>query len=241
MKEEQTLAETETPPSQVIIFENLGLNLRHVFDGLMEVFGYFGQESFPLHGLDDDDEEEGDDNVIPNNEEEKGEVTAGEIEEEEMEEISWTDVWKSCCTHSAQEWRVLAGGLVAAIFSLYVFMLGLEFLSSGAKVMSGCKAGELFGGDDANSVKSLMIGVLSTVLLQSSSTTTSIIVSLVGSVVDLQQGIYMVMGAVREEPTIHSKISATRMSLSNLVITEHWNVCYQYFGSHGTNGRQCPT
>ena len=52
-----------------------------------------------------------------------------------------------------------------------------------------CKAGALFGDD------TLMIGILSTVLLQSSSTTTSIIVSLVGSTISINQGIYMVMGA----------------------------------------------
>jgi len=41
-----------------------------------------------------------------------------------------------------------------------------------------------------------MVGILSTVLLQSSSTTTSIIVSLTGAdVVSVNQGIYMVMGA----------------------------------------------
>ena len=76
--------------------------------------------------------------------------------------------------------------------------------------MSGCAAGELFG-DDANPLSSLMIGVLSTVMLQSSSTTTSIIVSLVGSVVDPRQGIYMAMGAVSNRRTKMSKIRATRM------------------------------
>merc|ERR1712226_312078 len=67
----------------------------------------------------------------------------------------------------------------------------------GAKVMSGCKAGELFG-DDTNPIAGLMVGILATVLLQSSSTTTSIIVSLVGGddgTISVDQGIYMVMGA----------------------------------------------
>jgi sodium-dependent phosphate cotransporter len=40
-----------------------------------------------------------------------------------------------------------------------------------------------------------MVGILATVLLQSSSTTTSIVVSLVGSAVSVNQGIYMIMGA----------------------------------------------
>ncbi|KAL3924753.1 MAG: hypothetical protein SGILL_000848 [Bacillariaceae sp.] len=68
-------------------------------------------------------------------------------------------------------------------------------LGTGAKVMGGCTAGSLFG-DDTNPVAGLMIGILATVLLQSSSTTTSIIVSLVGAgSVSVRQGIYMVMGA----------------------------------------------
>ena len=68
----------------------------------------------------------------------------------------------------------------------------IQYDDLSAKVMSGCKAGELFG-DDANPVAGLMIGILATVLLQSSSTTTSIVVSLVGSAVSTRQGIYMIM------------------------------------------------
>ena len=51
-------------------------------------------------------------------------------------------------------------------------------------------------GEDMNPIAGLMIGLLVTVCLQSSSTTTSIIVSLVGAgAVTVDQGIYMVMGA----------------------------------------------
>ena len=85
-------------------------------------------------------------------------------------------------------------GIVVVCFCLYWFLFALELLGSGAKVMTGCKAGELFG-DDMNPIAGLMVGILVTVLLQSSSTTTSIIVSLVGSAVSVQQGVYMIMGA----------------------------------------------
>ena len=51
-------------------------------------------------------------------------------------------------------------------------------------------------GDDMNPVSGLMVGILCTVCLQSSSTTTSIIVTLVGAgAISVSQGIYMVMGA----------------------------------------------
>jgi sodium-dependent phosphate cotransporter len=56
-------------------------------------------------------------------------------------------------------------------------------------------AGTLFG-DNNNPVAGLVIGILVTCLLQSSSTTTFIIVTLVGAgAVSIQQSIYMVMGA----------------------------------------------
>jgi sodium-dependent phosphate cotransporter len=61
--------------------------------------------------------------------------------------------------------------------------------------MAGCTAGSLLG-DSTNPIAALMIGTLATVLIQSSSTTTSIIVSLVGSdIITTEQAIYMVMGA----------------------------------------------
>ena len=81
---------------------------------------------------------------------------------------------------------VFVGILLVCSF-LYFFLFGLDLLGEGAKVMSACSAGELFG-DDTNPIAGLMIGILATVLLQSSSTTTSIIVSLVGSAISVQQG-----------------------------------------------------
>jgi sodium-dependent phosphate cotransporter len=80
-------------------------------------------------------------------------------------------------------------------FFLYFFLVGLSLLGTAAKVMGGCTAGALFG-DDTNPVAGLMVGILCTVLVQSSSSTTSIIVSLVGAgSVTVKSGIFMVMGA----------------------------------------------
>ena len=116
--------------------------------------------------------------------------------EEEYGDATWGEVCRTCCCHTADEWAWIVFGLVSVVVLLYFFLFGLELLGAGAKVMSGCKAGELFG-DDANPVAGVMIGLLSTALLQSSSTTTSIIVSLVGDggALSVSQGIYMVMGA----------------------------------------------
>jgi sodium-dependent phosphate cotransporter len=112
-----------------------------------------------------------------------------------MQEATWNEVFQTCCCHSPSEWGMIAVGIVIVVFFLYFFLVGLELLGSGAKVMGGCAAGSLFG-DETNPVAGLMIGILATVLLQSSSTTTSIVVSLVGAgSVSTRQGIYMIMGA----------------------------------------------
>jgi len=111
------------------------------------------------------------------------------------EEATWGEVAQACCVHDANEWFMIFIGICAALFFLYFFLFGLDLLGSGAKVIGGCTAGELFG-DDTNPVAGLMIGILATVFLQSSSTTTSIVVSLVGAgSASVNQGIYMIMGA----------------------------------------------
>jgi len=114
---------------------------------------------------------------------------------EEIGDATWGEVCRSCCVHSGEEWAKIFAGLVLLCFFLYFFLVGLELLGSSAKVLGGCSAGNLLG-NDTNPVAALMIGILATVLLQSSSTTTSIVVSLVGSgAIGVNQAIYMIMGA----------------------------------------------
>lgn len=107
---------------------------------------------------------------------------------------TWGEVFQVCCVHSAQEWFWILVGLTGVLFFLYFFLFSLELLGTAAKVVGGCSAGEVLG-DDTNPVGALMIGVLGTVLLQSSSTTTSIVVGLAGSGLSVKTGIYMVFGA----------------------------------------------
>ncbi len=85
--------------------------------------------------------------------------------------------------------------MIGILFFLYWFIFSLELLSTGAKALTGCAAGGLFGGN-TNPVASLIVGMLVTILLQSSSTTTLIIVSLVGAgSIPVEPAIFMVMGA----------------------------------------------
>lgn len=114
---------------------------------------------------------------------------------EDIANVTWKEVFTSCFVHTPKEWGMVILGLSLVLFFLYFFLLGLELLGTAAKVLGGCTAGALFG-DDTNPIAGLMIGILATVLLQSSSTSTSIIVSLVGSgALTLEPAIYMIMGS----------------------------------------------
>jgi solute carrier family 34 (sodium-dependent phosphate cotransporter) len=66
---------------------------------------------------------------------------------------------------------------------LYFFVCALDILGSAFRLIAGVTAGQVFKSSTllTNPVAGLMIGVLVTVLLQSSSTSTSIIVTMVGS------------------------------------------------------------
>ena len=124
-----------------------------------------------------------------------GDVDFNEEETEEIGDATWGEVCETCCVHTPKEWGFVALGLLAVCFFLYFFLVGLDLLGNSAKVIGGCTAGSLFG-DNTNPVAGLMVGILATVLIQSSSSTTSIIVALVGAnSVTVKTGIYMVMGA----------------------------------------------
>eukprot|EP00558_Chaetoceros_sp_UNC1202_P006189 CAMPEP_0197237678 /NCGR_PEP_ID=MMETSP1429-20130617/4443_1 /TAXON_ID=49237 /ORGANISM="Chaetoceros sp., Strain UNC1202" /LENGTH=597 /DNA_ID=CAMNT_0042696721 /DNA_START=36 /DNA_END=1832 /DNA_ORIENTATION=+ len=124
-----------------------------------------------------------------------GDVDFAEEQTEDIGDASWGEVCRTCCVHSPAEWGMIAVGIFMVCFFLYFFLLGLNLLGTAAKVLGGCTAGALFG-DDANPVAGIMVGILCTVLIQSSSSTTSVIVSLVGAEsVSVKSGIFMVMGA----------------------------------------------
>lgn len=78
---------------------------------------------------------------------------------------------------------------------LYLFLLGLNLMGDAFKGLSGKGAGELLA-SVSNPMAAISIGVLATVLLQSSSTTTSIIVTMVGAdIITVENAIPMAMGA----------------------------------------------
>ncbi|XP_025115210.1 sodium-dependent phosphate transport protein 2B-like isoform X2 [Pomacea canaliculata] len=91
----------------------------------------------------------------------------------------------------------VAGRVLGLMIALYFFICSLGLLESAFKLVGGRAAGETFRNSQvlSNPVAGLMIGVLATVLLQSSSTATSIVVALVASeVIPLKTGIPIIMG-----------------------------------------------
>ncbi|XP_006824138.1 sodium-dependent phosphate transport protein 2B-like [Saccoglossus kowalevskii] len=97
--------------------------------------------------------------------------------------------------------RVITTGIVKPallLALLYLFICSLDFLSSAFRLLGGRAAGEVIGNSivATNPICGLMVGVLATVLVQSSSTTTSIVVAMVASgIIDVKPAIPIVMGA----------------------------------------------
>ena len=82
---------------------------------------------------------------------------------EEIGDATWGEVARACCCHTPKEWGVIFVGVIVLCFFLYFFLLGLELLGSAAKVVGGCTAGAILGGE-TNPIAALMIGILATVI-----------------------------------------------------------------------------
>ena len=83
-------------------------------------------------------------------------------------------------TPSNDDPRIKAALTLAVFFCIWVFLLSLSLMGTGFKLLGGKDSAKMFDVAD-NPISALLIGVLATVLVQSSSTTTSIIVSMVGA------------------------------------------------------------
>lgn len=95
---------------------------------------------------------------------------------------------------------------------LYMFICSLDFLGSAFQLLGGKAAGEAFASNKilSNPVAGLMIGLLSTVFVQSSSTSTSIIVTMVAAeIIDVCPAIPIIMGA-----NIGTSVTNTLVSLA---------------------------
>ncbi len=101
--------------------------------------------------------------------------------------------------------------LVLFVLMLYAFLAAVELLGTSVKLAGQGRAESLFAGL-ANPFAALAVGILATVLWQSSSATTSMIVVLVGSgELELQHAVPAVMGA-----NIGTSITNTIVSLGHV-------------------------
>ena len=83
----------------------------------------------------------------------------------------------------AQTWAWIVGKILSLLALLYFFICSLDLLSSAFSLLGARVLGDLFKDSELlqNPVVGLVIGVLVTVLVQSSSTSTSIVVTMVAS------------------------------------------------------------
>ncbi|XP_076031370.1 sodium-dependent phosphate transport protein 2B-like [Oratosquilla oratoria] len=124
--------------------------------------------------------------------------------------IPWSDL-----TTGEKIKRVVinAGKFVSVLTLLYFFVCSLDFLASSFRLISGKTTGAVFQNEFlTNPVVGLMIGILVTVLVQSSSTSTSIIVSLVAAdMLHVHEAVPMIMGA-----NIGTSVTNTIVSLTQV-------------------------
>ncbi|XP_071941608.1 sodium-dependent phosphate transport protein 2B-like [Antedon mediterranea] len=101
---------------------------------------------------------------------------------------------------------------IFVVFFLYLFICSLDLMSTAFRLLGGKSAGEALAQNEllSNPICGLMLGIMVTVLVQSSSTSTSIIVSMVAAeLLQVQPAIFIIMGA-----NIGTSVTNTIVSLA---------------------------
>jgi sodium-dependent phosphate cotransporter len=108
-------------------------------------------------------------------------------------------------------WRGTAARVFILFAILYTFLVSIGMLGKAFKMFSGGFVGNLIE-SASNPLLGLFVGVLATTLVQSSSTTTSLVVALVGSgSMPIATAIPIVMGA-----NIGTSVTNTLVSLGHI-------------------------
>ncbi|CAF0937820.1 unnamed protein product, partial [Brachionus calyciflorus] len=108
----------------------------------------------------------------------------------------------------------ICGKIIGLILCLYIFICSLELMSSAFRLLGG----RLIGKTNQlnvildNQLAGLMLGILLTILVQSSSTSTSIVVSMVSAqIISVKSAIPIIMGS-----NIGTSITSTLVSFSHM-------------------------
>ena len=139
-----------------------------------------------------------------------------------LQEMPNTEVpFKLLSTMGKVEWVVSAFIKFCAIWGvLYLFIIALGIMGNAFKVLGGKSSGKTFRESEllSNPLAGLAIGILATVLMQSSSTTTSIVISMAASdLVTVKNAAYLVMGA-----NIGTSVTNTIVSIAHLNSPEQY-------------------
>ena len=111
--------------------------------------------------------------------------------------------------------------LILVLGLLYLFLVGVKLLEAGIKGVSGGAEASLFEGI-TNPITALAVGILATVLVQSSSVTTSTIVALVAAgSLPFETAVPMVMGA-----NIGTTVTNTLVSLGHARRSEEFRLAF---------------
>lgn len=112
-----------------------------------------------------------------------------------------------------------AARTVLVVVLLYLFLVGVKLLGTGVTGLGGGTAGGLFDGI-TNPIAALSVGILATVLVQSSSVTTATIVGLVAAgQLPIEVAVPMVMGA-----NIGTSVTNTLVSLAHARRTDEFRL-----------------
>ncbi|GMQ98222.1 MAG: Na/Pi symporter [Acidimicrobiia bacterium] len=116
---------------------------------------------------------------------------------------------------------------VVVVALLYLFLVGVKLLEAGIKELGTDTAGGLFDGI-TNPLAALFVGILATVLVQSSSVTTATIVGLVAAgQLPIETAVPMVMGA-----NIGTTITNTIVSLGHARKSEEFKLAFSAATMH---------
>ncbi|XP_039254268.1 sodium-dependent phosphate transport protein 2B-like [Styela clava] len=140
-----------------------------------------------------------------------------------LEEDAWAIVIDDCDDDDVEKFSDMSGKhkilhimkIIGKIFgvlaTLYIFVCSLSLMSSAFQILGGKTGGQLFNNEYlSNPITGLIIGILVTVLVQSSSTSTSIIITMVGAgILNVHEAIPIIMGS-----NIGTSVTNTIVSLT---------------------------
>jgi sodium-dependent phosphate cotransporter len=139
---------------------------------------------------------------------EKGDVW--NVVDFQTDEKEWED---KTGTEKALTVLVMVLKIVLAFAILYLFIISLGLMANSFRILGGKSAGRAFRDSELfdNPLAGLVTGILVTVLVQSSSTSTSIIITMTaGDLIEVKNAIFMIMGA-----NIGTSVTNTLVSLGS--------------------------